>query len=166
MNNRANVHVKKWPRKNLGEVIDFLERVNPEGVSLQTLADKFGVTRGSISNMFSKDDMKLSKAESIANGYGYELKLFFPRRIHKDGFVPPEPKREFPNAANLSGLVKYIHDSDYSFSWVGEVNGISANVLTRAFEKGDISIRTLKKIIDNLGLCVIWSFEPRKEKEN
>lgn len=154
------IHVKKWPRKNLGELIDFLEKVNPEGISLHTLAEKFSVTRASISNMFNKDEMKLSKAEEIARLYGHSLTLFFPQRVHKDGFVPPPPKREFPNAGNLTGLVKYIQDSDYSIAWVAEVNGFSPNVLTRAFENGDISIRTLKRINDNLGLCVIWKFEP------
>lgn len=154
-----NVHVKKWPRKNLGELVNFLESQSPDGLSLQILADKLGVTRGSISNIFCHDNMKLSKAEEIARIFGYELRLFFPERKHLDGYIPAPPKKTYPNAGNLSGFVKYVQDSEYSLTFVAEHNGYGTNVIKRAFESGDISIATLNSIMDNMGLCMIWKFE-------
>lgn len=154
----TNIKKKRWPRKNLGELLNFLEERHPDGLSLQALAEKMKMERGGVSNMFRKDDARLSKAEEIARLYGYELKLFFPVRRYDDGYVPQKPKLRFDNAGNLSGLVKYIQDSEYSLPFVAERIGISPNVLHRAFRKGDIKISTLNAIIDEFGLCAIWKF--------
>lgn len=154
---------KKWPRKNLGELLNFLEEQHPEGLSLYALAERMKMERGGVSNMFRKDDMKLSKAEEIARRYGYELRLFFPIRRYDDGYIPQPPKIQYNNAGNLSGLVKYIQDSEYSVSFVAEKTGVAPIVLHHAFKTGNIKISTLNALLDHLGLCVIWKFIPNEK---
>ena len=157
---RRSYTKNKWPRKNLGEIINFLEQIYPEGISIDVLSKKLGVTKGSVSNMFVHDNMKLSKAEEISRIYGFSLSLFFPKRHYGDDYEPPKTRYDFPNAGNLTGLVRYFQDSGYSLSLVAEKNHISPNVLTRAFRSGDINLKTLNNILDELGLCVIWKFTP------
>lgn len=159
---RHKVYEKTWPRKNLSEIINFLETIYPEGVVGKTLAADLGVTPQSISGLFSNDDMKLSKAESIARSYGYELKLFFPLHQRLEWFTPPPPRHNFPNAGNLSGLVQYVNDSGYSVSYTASKIGKDPNMLFRAFHKGDIKISILNRLLDALGICAIWKFEKIK----
>lgn len=154
---------KKWPRKTLGELLNFLEQFYPEGLSLEDLARDLGTTRGGVSNMFRHDDMKLSKAEEIANIYGYTLHLYFPIRQYNDGYIPQPPKRHYPNAGNLTGFVKYIQDSEYSLTFIAEKNQMSVTTLTRAFTTGNIQLSTLYNLTDWMGICFIWKFEKQKE---
>lgn len=165
MSVKGRANKKKWPRKILGELINFLEEMTPEGISLLAISGRTGASPSSISNAFVRDDMKLSKAEEIASRYGYALKLFFPVRRHEDGYVPAKPKKEYPDAGNLTGLIKYIQDSEYSITFVAERNDISPNVLNRAFKSGDISLNTLYRVLDSLNLCVIWRFEKTNDKQ-
>ena len=159
MSVKGKPNKKKWPRKILGEMINFLEEVTPEGLSLGSISEHTGCSKSSISNLFVHDDMKLSKAEEIAEMYGYTLRLFFPERRYEDGYVPAPPKKSYPDAGNLKGLVKYIQDSEYSINFVAERNNMSSNVLNRAFKCGDISLSTLYRVLDSLNLCVLWRFE-------
>jgi len=151
---------KNWPRKNLSEVINFIERVGGEdGSSLASIAEHLGTTKGSVSNVFCHDDMKLSKAEYIARCYGYRLKLLFPLYRQDDDYVPPEPKLSFPNAGNLAGLIKNINDRSFTVSFLASRIGISPNVLYRAFRSGDIALSVLNRCTDYLDIRSTWDFE-------
>ncbi len=149
---------KNWPRKNLGEVVNFLDRQYPEGYSLKQLSEKLGMTCQNISQMFIRDDMKLSRAEAIAQAYGYRLKLYFPVR-ERIGLDYSVRKVEYVNAGNLSGLAKYIYDSNISLTNMSQRTGRSYNVFFNAFSTGNISIATMYQIIKNLKIDVVWSFE-------
>lgn len=154
------IHVKKkrWPRKVLGELANFLEQFYPQGLSLLDIAKDLNTTPQAISNMFRRDNMKLSKAEEIVRAYGYRLELFYPVRVFADGYQPPAPVRLYPNAGNLKGLVKYIQDSEYSVTFVAEQSKLSTSVLTTAFTKGDIQLSTLYDVLDELGIYVTWKW--------
>ena len=152
------VKKKKWPRKVLGELANFLEQFYPEGLSLEDIASDLHTTPQAISNMFRRDNMKLSKAEAIMRAYGYRLELFYPVRVFADGYKPPAPLRLYPNAGNLKGLVKYIQDSEWSVTFVAEQNHMSTSVLTAAFTKGDILLSTLYNVLDTLGMTVTWKW--------
>lgn len=160
------IYNKSWPKKNLGELVNFLERIHPEGLSLKILSDEIGITPQGLSSLFSRDNAKLSRVEQIVGRYGYELKLFFPvRTFPVEGIEIPPPKRTFPNAGNLAGLVRYINDSNYSIKYVANLIPRYPSLLTRAFETGDILISNLYQILDALGICVLWKFiKTDKEK--
>lgn len=153
---------KSWPGKTLGELLNFLNERHPEGIYIKEVAARLGTTCQNISWMFSKDDMKLSKAEEIANRYGYTLRLYFPLRTYMNGITVPPARRVFPNAGNLSGLVQYIYDSNYSINFVALQMNCSPSLLARAFNTGDVLLSTMYRITDQLGINVIWSFEPNE----
>lgn len=152
---------KKWPRKNLGELINFIESKETDGLTLDALSQRLGVSKGSISNVFCHDDMKLSRAEEISSIYGYRLSIYFPTPYYgfEDGMEPCEKKRAFPNAGNLTGLINYIQQSDLTISYAAVKTGVSPNVLYRAFNTGDIMISTLNRCTDALNIRTIWEFE-------
>ena len=150
---------KKWPANNLGELITFLDRFYPDGIPLCGVADRLNTTEQAVSNMFRRDDMKLSKAEEIASAYGYTLRLFFKERTYIDGYVPRKPRWEYPDAGNLAGLVKYIQDSEYSIAFVAEKSRMSPLSIRKAFLRGDMMISRIIGIVDNLGIFVSWQFE-------
>lgn len=156
------VYKKKWPRKNLGHMLNFLEEQYPQGISIYTMSKKFKMTPQAVSNMFVHDDMKLSKAEWIARQFGYELRLFFPKKTYSFEYEPKEPKRTFPNAGNLAGLVQYIYDSNVSPSHVAERINLYSGALNRAFERGDILLSVLNAITDALGIFTFWEFKPNE----
>lgn len=165
MSTKPTFYKKKWPAKNLGELIHFLETQHSEGLSIKSISKKTGMTQQNISYLFNKDDMKLSKAESVVQAYGCTLKLFFPQRIWKfqiTGLTRNKPRREFPNAKNLSGLVKYMNDSNKTINSMCKDMGINNSVLTSAFNNGDIYISTLYDVAEHLGIEFVWSFEPNK----
>lgn len=151
----------KWPRKNLGELANFLEEMHPEGLSLSAVAKKLGVQQGAVSNFFRHDDMHLSRIEEIAGIYGYSLHLYFPVRKLEEGYEPRKPRTTFENAGALEGLVKYIQDSEYSIPFIAEQMKISPNTIRNAFRKGDIMVSTLNQMLDALGICMIWKFEKK-----
>lgn len=163
--NKRPPYQKNWPRKNLGELVNFLDKQYPDGFSLAELSEKTHMTNQNISQMFRRDDMKLSRAEKIASDYGYRLRLFFPEKEIM-GLDYSHKKRDFPNAGNLSGLVKYIADSNISINFMSQRIGRANIVLTNAFAKGDIFISTLYEIIKNLNIEVIWSFETPEMEYN
>lgn len=150
---------KRWPRRVLGELANFLEQFYPEGLSLADMAKDLGTTPQAVSNMFRRDDMKLSKAEEIVRKYGFRLILYYPTREFGDGYQPPKPYRTYPNAGNLSGLVKYIQDSEWPISFVAERSNLSTTVLTMAFSRGDIQLSTLYDVLDNINIYVNWKYE-------
>lgn len=153
------IYNKNWPRKNLGELVRFLEKMHPEGLALKTLSEEIGITQQALSSLFSKDDAKLSRIEQIVRCYGHELKLFFPLRTFPvEGIEIPPPKKTFPNAGNLSGLIRYINDSNYSIKYVAGLIPRYPSLLTRAFETGDILMSNLYQVLDALDICVIWKF--------
>ena len=156
---------KGWPRHNLARLTEFLDSQHPDGYTLRDLEQRMGMKQQNISQSFRRDDMKLSKAERIARTYGYRLLLFFPEweRPYPDSLPP---KKEYPNAGNLSGLVKYMRDRNITISHMAQRIGHAPNVLSNAFTKGDILLSTLREITDNLKIEVIWSFEPLNEKKS
>lgn len=166
--NRNEAHKKHWPRKNLGPLVDFLEERYPEGISLAKLSQEFGVTKGSISNMFIKDDIKLSKAEWIALHYGYELKLFFPLKRYPEDYMPPvRIKEEFPDAGNLTGMYNYIRDSGLRLIDAARKCELTKKVLADALTRGDMQVSVLNKFLDGFEICVIWKFvKVKTEKED
>lgn len=156
---RPETHKKHWPRKNLGDLVNFLEERYPDGLSLAILSEELGVTKGSISNMFIKDDIKLSKAEAIARHYGYELKLFFPMKRYPEDYMPPvRIKEEYPNAGNLRGMYNYIRDSGMRLIDAARRCELTKKILADALSKGDIQISVLNKFLDGFEICVIWKF--------
>lgn len=161
---RTHSYKKRWPGKNLGELLNFLEDRHPDGISLKSLSAELGMTIGAISNIFIRDDLKLSKAEEIVRAYGYELHLFFPVRTYPVGFTPPQSDRSFENAGNIAGLAKYIYDSNWTINSVSKNMDIYPTVLTNAFTKGDILLSSLYKITDALGICFFWRFEKLEDK--
>ena len=164
---RLETYRKHWPRKNLGDLVNFLEEQYPEGLSLAALAEEFQVTKGSISNMFNKDDMKLSKAEAIARHYGYELKLFFPLKRYPEEYMPPvRIKETFPNAGNLMGMYIYIRDCGMRLVDAARRCDLTKKVLQEALTKGDIQISVLNKFLDGFEICAIWKFNKIEKGEN
>lgn len=163
--NRKKCYKKAWPRKNLGEVVNFLERIHPEGLNLNTLARELNTTEQAVSYIFNKDDMKLSKAQFIAETYGYHISLFFPEKTYPGGLSAPPPKRIFRNAGELTGLAKYISDSNYSISFVSMRAGKTSQMLMNALTTGDIYISNLYVILEALGITVIWKFIKKINKD-
>lgn len=149
----------KWPRKNLGEVVNFLEDRHPDGLSLKAVADTIGAKPESVSNTFRRDDMRLSRAERLAECYGYRLVISYPVRRLDEGYEPAAPRKTYDNAGNLAGLVKYINDSEYGIPFVAEKAGITANTVRHAFTTGDTMISTLNRMLDALGIFAMWKFE-------
>lgn len=161
-----SIYKKSWPRKNLGELVNFLEKMHPEGLALKALSDKIGITQQGLSSLFSRDDTKLSRAEKIAKCYGYTLKLYFPIRTFPiEGITVPPPKKIYRNAGNLSGLVRYINDSNYNIGYVANLIKAYPSLLNHAFESGDIQISKLYQILDALNICAIWKFEKDNESQ-
>lgn len=162
---RPTSYKKKWPCKHLGELIHFLESQHTEGLSIKAISEKTGLKIQYISSLFKNDDMKLSRAESIVESYGYSLKLFFPQKEWIFGGpldINPKSKRKFPNAGNLGGLVKYINDSNKTINSLSKDMMISNNVLTSAFNNGDIFLSKLFMVIKTLDIEVFWSFEKKQ----
>lgn len=151
-------YTKNWPRKNLGELIGFIEQQYPDGFSLEMLAERMNTSVQNVSRIFVRDDMKLSKAEEITNIFGYKLVLFFPERERIGLDYSPYRKKEYPNAKNLTGLVKYINDSNISINYMSQRINKANIVLMNAFNRGDIFISTLYDITHNLNIEFMWEF--------
>jgi len=163
---RKNVYAKHWPAKNLADLINFLERTHPEGLVLKDIAQETGISHQHLCQMLMRDDMRLSRVEEIAETLGYTLRLFFPQKVFPYGRPAhlSQRNREFPNAGNLAGLVRYINDSGMTVFHMSQRIGRANNVIKNAFETGNIAVSTLLDITDNLGITIEWSFEPKTEQ--
>ena len=160
------IYKKCWPRKNLGEVVLFLESIHPEGLSINVIGKEIGMTPGAVSNMFMKDNMRLSKAEEIARKYGYTLTLLFPTKTYPEGIEAPKHGRTFERAGNLAGLAMYIYDSRKTVNSVANEMGIWPTMLVNAMKTGDIFLDKLYKVTDHLRIGVQWIYEKNDEKTN
>ena len=152
---------KKWPARNLEELICFLEEQYPDGkFSVADIASRIGDSKSAVSCMFLRDDMKLSKAEHIASCYGYTLSIFFPEYERESEFIRPLNKkvRCYEGKGNLKGLADYIRDGRLSVSEIAKKIDKDRNVLIKAFATGDIQISTLYLIVDTLGKYIVWRF--------
>ena len=158
---KRTAYTKKWPAKHLGEMIHFLESQHKDGLNIMNIAEKTGLTPQYVSALFHKDDMKLSRAEKFANDYGYTLKLYFPQKEFKFGpiLISQTKRKEYPNAGNLSGLAKYLADSNITIHRFCKENNMSNSILSTAFKNGDIFVSTLYIIVEALGIDFVWSFE-------
>ena len=150
---------RSWPCKNLGELINFLEEQNPKGLNISEIAKRMGCTPQHISALLLKDEMKLSYVEKIARSYGHELKLYFPVWTKEN---PSKSKdRSFPTAGNLTGLAKYIYDSNRTVNSVSTDMNKPGSIMEQAFRKGDIKISTLYEILAQLNIITQWKFEKK-----
>ena len=69
----------KWPRKNLGPLISFIEeQQGTNRLDMQDLADRMNVGYRNVSHILIKDDLQLKKVEEIVRLYGKELHLNYP----------------------------------------------------------------------------------------
>lgn len=152
-------HVHKWPRQNLKELIAFIEEQHGCEPTLENISERAGLSAANISAYFVRDDMKLSRAEEIVRKYGYELKLFFPLKEYPFGWETHISRKEFPNAGNLTGLVKYIYDSNITINHMRKRIGRSYAMITKAFTTGDIFLSNLYLMTNNLNIDVLWIFE-------
>ena len=158
-NNKRGPYTKHWPRQNLGEFLNFLDRIYPEGYSLQDLSEVTGMTVANLSQMFIRDDAKLSKMEYLASRFGYTLTLFYPQKTRFLSDFHSGNAREYPNAGNLAGLAKYIQDSNISINHMSVRVGRAFCLISNAFKKGDIKLSALYEILKNLNINVIWNYE-------
>lgn len=154
-------YTKRWPRQNLGEFLNFLDRIYPEGYSLQDLSEVTGMTQQNLSQMFTRDDAKLSKIEDLADKYGYTLRLYYPQKTRLLEGMHNRKERIYANAGNLSGLQKYIQDSNITINHMSDRVGRTFCVISNAFKKGDIKLSALYEILKNLNINVIWNFEKK-----
>lgn len=151
---------KKWQDKvnYLSELLSFLESQHPEGIALKKVAEKLDCSAQHVSQLFIKDDTKLSTIVKIVACYGYELHLFFPEKNYLYG-DKPAPHRLFPDAGLLSGLANYINDSNMTANSVSNMTGLSFDIVNGALTKGDIKISNLYAITDALGINIYWQYE-------
>lgn len=157
-------YTKHWPRKNLGEFLNFLDRIYPKGYSLQDLSNVTGMSKQNLSQMFIRDDAKLSKMEALAESFGYSLTLYYPQKTRFLGSTNEGSQKHYPNAGNLAGLVKYIQDSNISLNHMSVRVGRSYCLIANAFKNGDIKLSALYEILKNLNINVIWNYEPIDEQ--
>lgn len=155
---RKRKYIKSWPCNNLGELVRFLNSIYPEGYTIRDVAERCGTTVQNLSQMFTKDNMRLKFIEEIAGAYGYTLSLYFPVKEKMD-IIYVTKKREWPNAGNLQGLAQYIADSNITVNYMSQRIGHGNNVLTNAFNTGNISISVLYEVLANLNIDVIWEFK-------
>lgn len=149
---------KSWPCRRLRYVVEFIEERHGGLPSLKDISEVLGLSTNSISAIFLKDDMKLSRAEWIASRYGYRLTLFFP--VKEIFFEYGRPRlADYPNAGNLSGLAKYLRDSNVSMYGLKLRIGGSEETYKTAFRTGDIFLSTLERITDEFNIDVVWKFE-------
>lgn len=152
---------KHWPRKNLGEFLNFLDRLYPNGYTLQEISDKTGQSKQYLSNLFTRDDARLSKLEKYAERLGYQLMLYFPQKTRLLADLHDSPRKDYPNAGNLTGLVRYLQDSNISVNHMSVRLGRSFSLVMNAFRSGDINVSTLYDILKNLNIDVMWKFEKK-----
>lgn len=151
-----------WPRKNLGELLGFIDRQYPDGYGLADIESVTGICRQHLSQMMQRDNMKLSMAAKIVSAYGCSLSLFFPVRERCGLDYSTYREQRFDGAGLLAGLAKYIYDSRRSVHSVCSGIGISSGVLLRAFRSGDISIATLYAVTGYLHIEMLWHFDRRR----
>ena len=150
-----NFRAKKWPRKNLGPLIELLIQEFPDGLALSAVEEKTGISQKGLSSTFCKDDTHLSKVEAIARALGYKLHL----RYQYQGNYPPDSTfTPSSKAGNLYGLEEYCQRLNRSVNYVATVCGVKRDTIASALSKGDIMVATLNRITAKIGLSIEWSF--------
>lgn len=160
----ASNRKKIWPRIILNELVSFIEEQHGGIPSLEEISKITGLSARNISAMFLRDDMKLRRAEEIVQAYGYELKLFFPLKEYPYDWGTYVSRRQFTNSGNLTGLVKYLHDSNITLNHMSKRIDCSHTVLENAFDTGNILLSNLSKISENLNIKVLWIYEKQNSE--
>lgn len=147
---------KRWPRTTLGPLVDFLERMHPEGINEDAAGSLIGMSAKSFSSMFMKDNTRLSRVENIARSYGMELCLIYiPEKPYSEG---NNKLYDFPNAGNLQGIVEYCNKTNRTLNAIASEVGCKRDTIKHALETGDIMLDILERITFGIGLRIKWSF--------
>ncbi len=157
----AKTRTRRWKKENLYELFRFLENIYGGEIDLHDFSSRTGISYANASSIFLKDDMKLSRVESIARAYGYELKLFFPviGFSLNSNWNKSQIAEKYPNAGNLTGLIQYMSDRNITMNYMSQRIHHSISVLKRSALSGDIFLSILYEIINNLKINVIWDFQ-------
>ena len=159
MTQRARSYRKRWPGKILGELTAFLRERHGGEMNEREIAKVLGCTQQNVCSMFIHDDMRLRKAEWIAEAYGYTLELYFPKKqFFFEDQLPPPHKTSYPNSGNLLGLTEYMLDSNWSVLHLSRITGCSYMALKNAFADGDIRLSELRRCTDAIKITCVWKF--------
>ncbi len=151
----------KWPRKHLGPLISFIEeQQGTDRLDMQELATRLNVGYRNVSHMLMKDDIQLKKAEEIVRLYGKELHLYYPMKEYPPDYPRPKPHYNTEGMGNLTGLIQYINDTNKTiFTICRDIPSMNEGVMYRAIKNKNIFLSELQKILDHLGIDVIWRFQ-------
>ena len=149
-----------WPAHNLEEVVSFLRTQHPGERGLaRAVSERLGITVQAVSAVFRKDDASLAWIGKVAAAYGFQLRLSFPEIAQKGGrMLDKVAAINFPNAANLSGLVECVKRSNMTINALSRRINVHYVTIERAFETGDIKISVMKRIAQALGIRIQWTW--------
>lgn len=131
-----------WPANTLRELVSFLSTQHPGGLSATAIGKVCNVTPQTISQRFLRDDTDLSVVEEMARAYGFELELTFSKKAKG---LTVLPRKQYPNAGNLQGLVGILSREQVGIRAVSERIGVDYSAVARAFNRGKIKISLLKR---------------------
>ena len=146
-----------WPANTLGELVSFLSTQHPGGLSATAISEVCNVTPQTISQRFLRDDTDLSVVEEMVRAYGFELELTFSKKAKG---LTVLPRKQYPNAGNLQGLVGILSREQVGICAVSERIGVDYSAVARAFKRGKIKISLLKEIIAAYGIEMEWKWTP------
>lgn len=146
-----------WPADILGELVSFLSTQHPGGLSASAVSRVCGVSPQVISNRFLRDDADLSVVEEMARAYGFELNLAFSKNPNG---ITSAPRKDYPNAGNLQGLVGILSREQVSINGVAARIRVDYSAVARAFNSGKIKISLLKRIVAAYGIGMEWDWIP------
>ncbi len=151
-----------WPAKNLGEVIAFLSRQHPDGITIRAVSERMNITPQAVSARLKSDDASLSWVENLAQKYGYVL-IFRWYVSECAGLNHIEnPADKFPHARNLLGIAQYAVSYNMSINALASKLSMNYRVVERALKTGDIKISTLTAVIKKLNIRVEWLWTPQQ----
>lgn len=157
--------LKKNDRSPIREVLAFLaSRYDGGQIDIRDFAKKLGISYQYASAILNKDEMRLSKAEKIAEAYGHRLILYYPLKVYPLGPPDREVTKRRPAKGNLTGLIRYVEDSYITITRLAKMIGRSQPVIKKAFDTGDIFLSVLQDIADTLRIEITWEWLPANAK--